>query len=183
MKDVLVNVGNMTVKDIGKIGAAVNRKLVALAADVPEKVLGGSRPMVDPGRPIAGLDGDVGQLIAAGFGLEVERVQAAIKTGDFSILENVAVPIRMNVEVTPQGLGHLSLELDSMLEQLTNDSLPAGTSGGTAPQGAPARTRARGAKPSATPAPERGEAEQRGARTLQSLLREAARRAKQEDER
>lgn len=182
MQDVLVNVGDVTVKDIGKVGAAVNRKFVELAADVPEKVLGGSRPLVDPGRPIAGLEGDVGEVIAAGFGLELERVQTAIKTGDFSVLEEVAVPTRMDPEMTPEGLDHLNLELDSMLEQLTNDSLPAGTPGGTAPTGAPTRGRTRRARGAAAPAPERSEVEQRGARTLQALLREAARR-KREDER
>ena len=182
MKDVLVNVGNMTVKDIGGIGAAVSRKFVELAADVPEKMLGRSRPLVDPGRPIAGLDGDIGDIIAAGFGLEVERVQTAIKTGDFSILESAIVPVRANPEVTPQGLDHLSVELDSMLEQLTNDALPAGAGGGIAPRAAPPRGRAKGAKRRTPAEPERSEVEQRGARTLQSLLREAARRAK-EDER
>ena len=69
-----------------------------------------------------------------------------------------------------------------MLEQLTNDSLPAGAPGGVAPTGAPQPGRGRRTKRSAAPAPERSEAEERGARTLQTLLRKAARRAK-EDER
>lgn len=183
MKDVFVKVTDMAAKDIGQIGAAMTRKFVELSADAPEKVLGKSRPLVDPGRPIAGLEGDVGEIMAAGFGLEVERVQTAIKTGDFSILESATVPIRMNPEMSPQNLGHLSVELDSMLEQLTNDSLPAGTTGGIAPTGAPPRTRGKGGKRAPAPEPERGEVEQRGARMLQTLLREAARRAKREDER
>jgi hypothetical protein len=182
MKDALVKADNMTVKDIGVVGPAVNRKFVELAADAPEKMLGRSRPLVDPGRPIAGLDGDIGNIIAAGFGLELDRVQTAIKTGDFSILETAVVPSRMNPEITPQGLGHLAVELDSVLEQLTNDSLPAGAPGGVAPTGAPRPARDRRTKRSAAPAPERSEAEERGARTLQTLLREAARRAR-EDER
>lgn len=181
MKDVLVKVGNMAVKDIVGIGPAVSRKFVELAADVPEKMLGKPRPLVDPGRPIAGLDGDIGSIIAAGFGLQADLVQAAIKTGDFSILESARVPVAANPDVTPQGVGHLSMELDSMLEQLTNDALPAGAGGGIAPRGV-GRGRVKGAKRGTPAEPERDEAEKRGARTLQTLLRETARRAR-EDER
>jgi hypothetical protein len=178
MADVLVNVGNMTTKDIGRLGAQVNRRLVESAADAPDKMLGKSRPLVDPGRPIEGLDGEVGDIIAAGFGLELERVNAAIRTGDFSILESVTVPSRLDAETTPESLGHLSQELDAVLEQLTNDALPAGGAGGIAPT----RTQAKDRKKRRTQPPrERSEAEERGSRALQKLLRETARRAKRED--
>lgn len=180
MADVLVDVGNITTKDVGRLGAQINRRFVEFAADAPDKMLGRSRPLVDPGRPIEGLDGEVGDIIAAGFGLELERVNAAIRTGDFSILESVAVPSRVDVETTPESLGHLSHELDSVLEQLTNDALPAGGTGGTAPSGTQAKDKK---KRRTQPPPERSEAEERGSRALQKLLRETARRIKREDER
>jgi hypothetical protein len=65
-----------------------------------------------------------------------------------------------------------------MLEQLTNDALPAGGAGGIAPTGTQAKDRK---KRRTQPPPERSEAEERGSRALQKLLRETARRAKRED--
>ena len=168
---------NMTTKAIGTLGERINRRFVELAAGTPDKMLGNSRPLVDPGRPIEGLTGDIGNIIAAGFGLAVDTVHMAMKTGDFSVLESVAVPSQMNVEVQPQNLGHLNQVLDSVLEQLTNDALPAGGQTNDTLRGATPK-RKRGKAPAA--APERGEAEERGSRTLQTLLRQTARRTREE---
>ncbi|HET6159917.1 MAG TPA: hypothetical protein VFE34_16345 [Dongiaceae bacterium] len=167
---------NLAAKAIRTLGEQINRRFVELAAETPGKMLGNSRPLVDPGRPIESLSGDVSEIIATGFGLGVESVRVAMRTGDFSVLETVAVPSQMNPEMQPQTLGHLSQALDSVLEQLTNDALPAGLQTGTTTRGArPGRGRAPAA------APERSEAEERGSRTLETLLRETARRKREED--
>jgi len=168
----------MTAKAIDTLGEKINRRFVELAAEKPDKMLGNARPLVDPGRPIEGLTGDIGDVIAAGFGLEVGTVQMAMKTGDFSILESVAVPSSLNVEVQPRSLGHLNQALDSVLEQLTNDALPAGLQTNTL-SGAGPKSR-RGKAPGA--APQRSEEEERGSRTLQTLLRQTARRTRGESD-
>jgi len=169
LKDVALASTNLSAQIIDKLGPQIGRKLVEVAAAKPDKVLGAARPLVDPGRPIEGLSGDIGAVIAAGFGLEIERVQSAMKSGDFSILETVAVPAQGGLEVAPDALGHLAAGLDSVLDQMTRDALPANTPGGVS----------RGKRAKAA-APVRSEAEEKGSGALQKLLREAARRAKEE---
>src|SRR5690606_1740494 len=80
MTDSMIGALDLEVNAIGKLGAQVSRKLVELAAQAPERVLGPSRPLVDPGRPIEDLDGELGDILAAGFELESERVHAAMRT-------------------------------------------------------------------------------------------------------
>src|SRR5262249_7209513 len=69
---------NLSAQLVSQLGPQVNRKLVEVAAAKPDQVLAASRPLADPGRPIAALDGDVGQIIATGFGIEPGLVQGAI---------------------------------------------------------------------------------------------------------
>lgn len=165
---------SVATKAIGTLGEKINRRFVELATERPDKMLGNSRPLVDPGRPIESLSGDINEIIATGFGLGVESVRAAMETGDFTALEKVAVPSQVNPETQLGTLGHLSDALDSVLEQLTNDALPPGQTGTTL-RGARAP---RGGAPAA---PARSEAEERGGQTLESLLRETARRKREED--
>lgn len=168
--DVAFDKVEVSVEAVGKLGAQLGRKLVELAAKEPERVLGGSRPLVDPGRPIDGLEGELGDIIATGFGLEGERVMAAMRTGDASILESVSVPVRAAERGSPDTLGHLTQGLDEVLERLTSDVLPGGE-----PPGA-VRPRAPRSRREAVPPKERGRSE------LQRLLRQAARRAREEAE-
>ncbi len=175
LADVAVDTSSLGASAIGKVGALVNRKLVELAAEMPERVLGPSRPPVDPGRPIEALAGDLGEIMAAGFGLETERVHTALRTGDFSLLHSVAVPTRVADEARPEMLGHLATGLDAVLEQLTNDVLPPDDTGRRPPP-----VRAPGRRPRA--GREAGPPEERGRARLQRLLRDAARRAREEAE-
>ena len=170
MADVAVEAPVLAADAIGTIGARLGRKLVEMAARAPDRVLGPSRPLVDPGRPIEALEGDLGEIVAAGFGIEMERVNAAIRTGDFGILESMPVPTA-EVDTTPDALDHLSLALDSVLEQLTNDVLPQEAP----PRRPPSARAARAGRQAAAP-------EERGRSALQRLLREAARRARQQEE-
>lgn len=163
---------NLSSQFISTLGPQLGRKLVETAAMAPAKVLGAARPLVDPGRPIEALRGDVGTILATGLGLEPGLVQTAMKSGDFSVLERVAVPVQDGATAAPDALGHLSAGLDFVLDRMTRDALPKDAAG---PALSP---RARGAE-AATPSA----AEERGTRDLQRMLREAARRAREESER
>jgi hypothetical protein len=170
LEDVALASPNLSMQLIDALGSQISRKLVEAAAVAPDKILAKSRPLVDPGRPIEGLDGDVGTIIATGFGLEAGLVQGAIRTGNFSVLETVDVPAQVGIAVAPDALGHLTAGLDSVLAQMTQDALAGGTPGIT--------TR----EHEASAAVPRSEAEDKGGSALEQLLREAVRRAVEETE-
>lgn len=162
LEDVAVAAPSVVAQSIRTYGAQINRKLVELAAAAPAKMLGSSRPLVDPGRPIDLTQGNFEEIIATGFGLEVGRVRAALNDGNFSALEEVAVPSDRGDDLTPSTLDHLSQGLDAVLEQLTNDALST--------------SEARPRRATRDPARD-STAEERGGVTLADLLRTAARRA------
>jgi hypothetical protein len=167
LEDIAIATPSVAAQFVGTYGAQVNRRLVEFTAAAPDKMLANSRPLVDPGRPIDAIRGNFEEIIAAGFGLEVERVRAAINDGNFSVLEEVAVPSNVGDDFAPTTLNHLSQGLDAVLEQLTNDALSPGE---VRP---PRRTRG--------PARE-STVEERGSSALADLLRAAARRATRETE-
>ncbi len=123
LENIAIAAAPVAAQVIRTYGARVSRKVVELAAAVPDKILGSSRPSVDPGRPIDAIRGNFEEIIATGFGLEVERVRAALNDGNVSALEEVAVPSNVGDDLAPSTLGHLSQGLDAVLEHLTNDAL------------------------------------------------------------
>ncbi|HEX3609323.1 MAG TPA: hypothetical protein VHU14_06615 [Solirubrobacterales bacterium] len=61
------------------LGALIGRGFVLGAAKEPDAVLAPSRPLVDPGRPLAYAEGDLDRLVADGLGISLDAVQRAAK--------------------------------------------------------------------------------------------------------
>jgi hypothetical protein len=78
---------------LADLGALAGKQFILEAAKAPEAVLAPSRPVVDPGRPLNYLDGDVDQIIAEGFGIPLGRVrELSSRIGVVSALDTIAVP-------------------------------------------------------------------------------------------
>jgi hypothetical protein len=123
--------------------------------------------MVDPGRPIDFPDRPVEDVIARGFGLQVETVTQALRTGDVQALQSISVPLG-EMPVAAGTFGHLHQGLDQVLVQLSEDALAAAD-------------RPRGPGPVIETAAA-DDARAKGGEKLQKLLRDAKQRARQERE-
>jgi hypothetical protein len=79
-----------SIQDLGQLAG---KQLVLAAAKAPDKVLAPSRPLVDPGRPLKFLSGNLDQVIADGFGFTLDAVRAAqTPSAVVSALNKIAVP-------------------------------------------------------------------------------------------
>ena len=77
----------------GDLGRLFGRQVTLAAAADPEGVLGPSRPLADPGRPID-LDGGVDELLAKGFDLPLDAIRAATsEVGLLAALRQADVPV------------------------------------------------------------------------------------------
>ena len=155
---------SIAVSQVDTLGPLIGRDIVQLAAAAPASVLGDTRPLVDPGRPIKLPSDDLSQVIAAGFGLETDSVRLALDTGNAAVLEAAAVPVGQVPTPAPDGFAHLTEGLDQVLGRLTEDSLSV------------RNQRRRGPERAAPEDP----VSDRGARALRRLMREAERRARKE---
>jgi len=63
----------------GDLGRVLGRGIVLTAAADPGAMLGPSRPLVDPGRPLTGVDEPLEKIIAEGFELPVHEVRTLIR--------------------------------------------------------------------------------------------------------
>jgi hypothetical protein len=156
-------------RNVAELGAMINRAVVTEAARKPQPLLGNSRPLVDSGRSIDVVRGDIEAIIARGFDMEIERVSAAIKTGDFSVLEALEVPVVAGDDLDDASLRSLSLGLDAVLGHLAGEAMPAREGPGPGPVGA--------SRSGSAPPADRGGAE------LDRLLRAAAARVRKEMDR
>ena len=78
---------------VGDLGRLLGRQVTLAAAADPEGVLGPSRPLADPGRPID-LDGGVDELLAKGFDLPLDAIRAATsEVGLLAALRQADVPV------------------------------------------------------------------------------------------
>jgi hypothetical protein len=170
-KSILADV-TVDARNVAALGAMINRAVVTTAARDTERLLGGSRPLVDPGRPIPEVRGDLETIIARGFRMEIERVSLAFRTGDFRVLERLDVPTGKAGGLDDDSLRALSRDLDAALEHLAAEALPRRE--GPGPVGA-----APAPGPRARTAAERAP----GGEALDKLLRSAARRVRREVER
>jgi hypothetical protein len=83
----------VAVGTIADIGMLAGKQFILEAAKDPDAVLAPARPLADPGRPLTYLDGDLDEIVAAGFGIPLERVRdLASRVGVVSALNSVAVP-------------------------------------------------------------------------------------------
>ena len=79
--------------DLAGLSPLVARGVVETVAANAAAVVGPSRPLADPGRPLA-LDGDLDSIVAAGLGLDVAGVrEAAASVGATAALASLAVPL------------------------------------------------------------------------------------------
>jgi hypothetical protein len=79
--------------DLGGLSALVSRGVVETVAANLGAVVGPSRPLADPGRPLT-LDGDLDAIVAGGLGIDVATVrQAAAAVGATAALAAQAVPL------------------------------------------------------------------------------------------
>jgi hypothetical protein len=78
---------------LADLGMLAGKQFILEAANAPARVLAPDRPLVDPGRPLTYLEGDVDEIIAAGFGIPLARVrELSSRVGLVSALHTIAVP-------------------------------------------------------------------------------------------
>ena len=108
------------------LGALVGRRLVLAAASRPEKILAPSRPLVDPGRPLAYVKGNLDKLVADGLGFSLDKVRkTAEQVGIVAALADTAVASvdRREPALTGPEFAGLQGELDRTVTSLAADVL------------------------------------------------------------
>jgi hypothetical protein len=95
------------------LGALVGRHIVLGAAKKTDAVFASSRPLVDPGRPLDFLDGNLDQVIAAGLGLDFEALQRnAKRLGIVGALVRTAVQVGAQPDPALGGPAFTGLQAD-----------------------------------------------------------------------
>jgi hypothetical protein len=108
---------------VEQLGRLAGRQIVTGAAQAPDKVLAPNRPLVDPGRPIPYLTGDVDQIIATGFNIPLADVRKVMSTvGPVAALNQVAVQAAPAPAPDAASTIHLRATLSNVVEQLTANS-------------------------------------------------------------
>jgi hypothetical protein len=107
------------------LGALVGRHIVLGAADKADAVFARSRPLVDPGRALDFLDGDLDQVVAAGLGLDLDRLrQNAKRLGVVGALVTSAVQVGGQPDPALRGAAFAGLQagLDGQVGSLLAQS-------------------------------------------------------------
>jgi len=108
---------------VEQLGRLAGKQIVTGAAQSPEKVLAPNRPLVDPGRPIPYLAGDVDQIIATGFQIPLAEVRKVMSTvGPVAALNQVAVQAAPTPAPDAASTVHLRTSLANVVDQLTANS-------------------------------------------------------------
>jgi len=95
------------------LGALVGRHIVLGAAKKTDAVFASSLPLVDPGRPLDFLDGNLDQVIAAGLGLDFEALQRnAKRLGIVGALVRTAVQVGAQPDPALGGPAFTGLQAD-----------------------------------------------------------------------
>jgi len=117
------------------LGALVGRHVVLNGADRADDVFAPGRRLVDPGRPLTFVDGDLDQAIADGFGFSLDAVRRrADQVGVAAALAATAVPVGKPPEPTLEGTsfdalrGALDARVDTLARQVLKqpDVRPSG---------------------------------------------------------
>jgi hypothetical protein len=78
---------------IFELGRLAGKEVILAAAKTPQRVLAPNRPLVDPGRPLRYLAGNLDQIIADGFGFSLDALRGARSSQEVvSALNRIAVP-------------------------------------------------------------------------------------------
>lgn len=131
---------------LADLGALVGRQFILEAAKAPDRVLAPARPLVDPGRPLTWLRGDVDEVIAQGFGIPLERVRAlSSHVGAVSALHTVRVPEAPAAQFDKAAATRLRDGLEDAVDDIASGVLTRGPTPAVpwAEAAAPARGRAR----------------------------------------
>lgn len=116
---------------LGDLGQLVGKRFLVEASRDVERVIGPTRPPADPGRPLTYARGDVDEIIASGFGLDVRKVrELSSKLGPVKALASLQVPQVPSREFDAQALDRLKAGLDDMVTNLTADVIKTATPGG-----------------------------------------------------
>jgi hypothetical protein len=122
---------NCSIQDLGQLAG---KQLILAASKAPDKVLAPNRPLVDPGRPLKYLAGNLDQIIADGFGFSLDVVKGASSIqGVVAALNKATVPQATAARFDPASSASLKAALSSAVDELTGGAIvkPAGGNGGT----------------------------------------------------
>jgi hypothetical protein len=114
------------------LGALVGRHILLGAADKADAVFASSRPLVDPGRPLNFLEGNLDKIVAAGLGLDFEGLQRnAKRLGVVGALVSTAVPVGAQPDPALRGpaFSGLQADLDRQVGALVAQSGRIGSQG------------------------------------------------------
>jgi hypothetical protein len=95
------------------LGALVGREMLLSAAQRSDAVFAPARPLVDPGRPLDYIDGDLDEVIATGLGLPLDQIRRNAKQ-----IGLVGALAATSVKVAPQGDGGLDAGFDALRSNL-----------------------------------------------------------------
>lgn len=109
---------------IFELGQLVGKQMILEAARAPEIVLAPNRPLVDPGRPLTYLRGDLDQIIADGFGFSLDVVRRlSPQLGVAGALHTLAVPQAPAVRFDPAAATNLRAGLAATVDQLADSAI------------------------------------------------------------
>jgi hypothetical protein len=113
-----------------ELGRLVGKQFLLEAAKDPGKVLGPSRPLADPGRPLTYAVGDLDAIIATGFGIDLAKVrELSNSVGAAGALGSVAVPQRPAGAFDGPSADRLRAALSDAVGAMTADVVKAGVIG------------------------------------------------------
>jgi hypothetical protein len=117
-----------TLEDLGRL---VGKQFLLEAAKNRDGVLGPRRPLADPGRPIEYLRGDLDQIIATGFGLDLARVrELSSNFGTLGALASLPVPQGAAERFDAAAAEGLKAGLAAAVNGVVADALKLGNSPG-----------------------------------------------------
>jgi hypothetical protein len=109
---------------IHDLGQLVGKQVILAAAKAPDKVLAPNRPLVDPGRPLTYLAGNLEQIIADGFGFSLDAVRGARSSqAVVAALNKVAVPQASTARFDNAAAAQLKAGLSAAVDQLTGGAI------------------------------------------------------------
>jgi hypothetical protein len=122
-------------RDLGRL---VGMQMMNLAGQTPETVVGPSRPIADPGRPI-GLEGPLDQVVAAGLGLDLGQLQEQARIrGMVAALAGTDVVVAGGQRIDQAALAGMRTTLDDEVNRVATAAQPRRMDPGTGEAGAAA---------------------------------------------
>lgn len=116
--------GLVTGDRVADLGRLLGRGITLAAAERPGIVLAPTRPLADPGRGI-GLDGDLDELVAVGFGTSLAAIrEASARVGLLGALHQTGVPVADQREFDRAAAQQLRLGLTDAVQRLFADAVP-----------------------------------------------------------